>query len=682
MSSLAVYLDSVKSSHPNSRSLLLGDFNMPDIKWDEGNITDNIRPFEREFLSILTDNNMIQTISEPTHVKGNTLDLLCSDLGGCLYDTVVIQPGLSDHFMISASIICTTSKSEIRKRQVRLFAKADRQGFHDDLEKLHCSVIGLMKKHSDIDLVWDTVRNGFHQAVDKNVPSKTCRIKPPHEPFWFNLEAKKACTKQKRLYRSYKKYGDQAVLAGYKVLRKANKKLFRKLKSRYFENKLYDPLKDGDTKPFYRHIKNLRGGDNTIHSIETSPGVLSQDKLTMANTLNNYFHSVFSNAGSSLPLIHCQEDRCMTITKEGVLKLLVKLKSGKAPGPDHLTKEILCLDSDKCSEILVDFFNLSITTGTLPAEWKTANVTPIFKAGSRTNPTNYRPVSLTSICCKLLEHIVLHYLSPRLNDLLFTNQHGFRSSMSCNTQLITVVHDVALLLDTGSEVHGAVLDFSKAFDLVPHQSLIDKLIKYSINPVLTRWIADFLANRSQSVVLSGVRSCSVPVTSGVPQGSVLGPSLFLLYINDIVESVNHSHIRLFADDTLLYKSIKNQNDSNLFQRDLDSLSQWSVQNSMRFNASKSNIIVFTSKRECRDPFYTLGTEPLTTTDSVKYLGVSFQRNLKWDGHINATLNKASRVLGLLKHTLFDAPVSVKEIGIFYTCQTNSSVRSRRVGSLH
>ena len=265
---------------------------------------------------------------------------------------------------------------------------------------------------------------------------------------------------------------------------------------------------------------------------------------------------------------------------------------------------------------------------------------------------------------------MLHNLNYQMDNILHPNQHGFRKTLSCSTQLVTVTHDIASHLDSGLELHAAVLDFSKAFDLVPHHLLIKKLIDYNINPIITRWVASFLSGRSQSVVLDGVSSGRVPVTSGVPQGSVLGPALFLIYINDIVETIEASQIRLFADDTLVYRPVSSASDSSLFQRDLENLYQWSKSNLMRFNASKSNIIVFSSKVvPSYSPLYSIGGENLMVSDSVKYLGVHFHKSLSWNLHIDSVVAKAARTLGLLKHTLYDAEPALRKLAYFSLCRS-------------
>ena len=211
---------------------------------------------------------------------------------------------------------------------------------------------------------------------------------------------------------------------------------------------------------------------------------------------------------------------------------------------------------------------------TLMAESK-ALITTVFKKENKSDPTNYRPISLTSICCKVMEHIVLSHMAKHLssNNILINEQHGFRRRFSCETQLISGIHDWAKLINTCSQTDVILLDFSKAFDSVPHQRLLMKLDYYGIRGNMSMWIKAFLSNRSQSVSVNGIQSSSKPVLSGVPQGSVLGPVLFLLYINYISSSVK-SRLRLFADNCILYSEIREVQDCWALQDDLEQLSLW------------------------------------------------------------------------------------------------------------
>ena len=206
--------------------------------------------------------------------------------------------------------------------------------------------------------------------------------------------------------------------------------------------------------------------------------------------------------------------------------------------------------------VLSVIFQQSYEEGTVPSDWLTARISAIYKKGDKANPSNYRPVSLTCITCKIMEHIVCSQIGRHLdhNNILHPNQHGFRKGLSCETQLVDTIHELAYSINQKTQTDVIFLDFSKAFDKVSHDTLLHKIRYYGIGGKTNTWISAFLCSRSQQVVVNGQTSQSAGVLSGVPQGSVLGPLLFLMYINDIAEGVT-SQMRMFADDSIVYRQI-------------------------------------------------------------------------------------------------------------------------------
>ena len=245
------------------------------------------------------------------------------------------------------------------------------------------------------------------------------------------------------------------------------------------------------------------------------------------------------------------------------------------------------------------------------------------------------------------------------HQILTDEQHSFRAKRSTVTQLITTIHDLAKTIQDNKFVHAAILDFSKAFDKVPHQRLLRKLEYYGIRENLLKWFESFLTGRTQSVICDGSRSNPTMVSSGVPQGTVLGPLLFLLYVNDLPENLQSS-VRLFADDALLYGIISSEDDCDKLQADLSELECWQDRWQMKFNPSKCKIISISTKKSPPLKKYVFCGSELEEVDSVSYLGVTLTKNLKWSQHVSSISGKASKVLGLIKRNFWNCPRSVKE----------------------
>ena len=424
-----------------------------------------------------------------------------------------------------------------------------------------------------------------------------------------------------------------------------------------------DP-EDKNNKSFWSYIRSKRQDNTTINSLKDGSKVVFSAK-GKATVFNDTFKSVFTREDTSNmpeigePMVPPMDH--ITITPDGVLKLLQEIKIRKATGPDMIPARILRDYAAELAPILTFIFQQSLDTGTVPSDWRTANIVPIYKKGDKSNPSNYRPVSLTSICSKLIEHIIFSQIMTHYDNhhILADVQHGFRPGRSCESQLIITTHDLASALDDKQQVDAVVLDFSKAFDRVPHQRLLKKLQHNGINGSLLYWIQNFLTTRSQRVVIDGQSSASVPVTSGVPQGTVLGPLLFLTFINDIPTGIT-SKLRLFADDCLMYRPIHNAHDSQLFQQDLDRLHHWSTTWQMKFNTAKCHVMRFSLKRNNIESEYHLGGSLLTMVSEYPYLGVTLSSNLSWQSHITNVSKKASRILGLLQRNLRGCPRRLRE----------------------
>ena len=508
---------------------------------------------------------------------------------------------------------------------------------------------------------WQKFKQLISDLTEKYIPSKTVRNRPNFKP-WITPTIKRLLRKVKVLHRKLKISNSHRLLMKYRKLKADSQRIQRKSYWNYI-NSLFDPTNEPETpkarKKFWSYVKSLKK-DNCGVSALKSNGSLHSDPKAKADILNNQYESVFTNEDKrNVPIPEGTPFPDMpeiTVEPAGVEKLLRQLNPNKATGPDSIPARFLKECSDALSPILTTLFRKTFEEGKLPRDWKEANVTAVFKKGDRNLASNYRPVSLTSILCKVQEHIIVSNVMKHLDNfnILSDCQHGFRSKRSCETQLITLVQELATTLDHGKQqIDLAVLDFSKAFDRVPHQRLLKKIHHYGIRGNTYDWISDFLADRKQQVVVDGAISDQAPVVSGVPQGTVLGPLLILLFINDLPDKLE-CKTRLFADDCIVYQEIRPKTaaaDADKLQQDLNRLAEWERLWGMEFHPAKCSILSVTRLTKPHQFKYKLKGHILESTTSTKYLGINISSNLSWTQHIDKCTKKANSVLGFIRRNI-------------------------------
>ena len=430
---------------------------------------------------------------------------------------------------------------------------------------------------------------------------------------------------------------------------------------------------DHITKKLWTFIKSQRKDNCSMPPLQHE-GNIHTNHMEKTEILNNYFASVFSvNPSSPLPTLKessIPDITPISIDPHGVKCLLDGLDIHKSAGPDNIPTRLLKELSTELAPILTVMFQASLHQCCVPREWKFARVVPIYKKGDHSIPNNYCPISLTSICSKLLEHIIYSHIFSHLDihNILCNEQHGFRQRRSCETQLLSTIHDFAKNLDEGLQTDVIFLDFSKAFDKVDHTYLIHKLNFYGIRGELLSWLEDFLSDRYQSVIIEGFQSSTTKVTLGVPQGSVLAPLLFLCFINDLPVNIKNK-INLYADDVLLYSTINSLDDCYQLQADLNTLEQWANRWRMVFNPSKCEYLIITNKLHSISTQYHIQKHTIKEVTHAKYLGVIIDQHLTWNEHTNYATSKANEVKCFLQHNLKSCPTTVKT-----TCY-NSLIRS-------
>jgi hypothetical protein len=351
-------------------------------------------------------------------------------------------------------------------------------------------------------------------------------------------------------------------------------------------------------------------------------------------------------------------------TPEEVLDELGNLDQNKAEDIYNVNIKLIKMLSSHLCYPLEDIINTSFSIGTFPNKLKFARVTPLFKAGEKTNPGNYRPVSVLPIFDKIIEKLMKKRLVKFLedNNVLSDVQFGFRKNKSTTMAVLSILQNIYLALERKQIPCCLFLDFAKAFDTVDHKILFSKLSHYGIRGLANDWFKSYLSNRYQSVCIGSVLSDKEVIEYGVPQGSVLGPILFLLYINDIANSTKAGNLTLFADDSALFYACNNKNQlEKIINEDLKNISQWLISNRLTLNVLKSNFVVFGQKNKLALSI-SLNNVPLEQKDCVKYLGIYLDHKLSWNHHIDIVKKKLSSAISIIyKLRYFVSPDILKHI---------------------
>ncbi len=528
--------------------VLGGDFNLPSIQWDNGTIED--RPqygqnVNQIGLDIINNCFLTQMVHEPTRGR-NTLDLILTTTPDLVSNTLVC-PGISDHSAVLVDVQLRAETSKKKPRRVYLYNKMNEEGMKQDLQDMVDHFL-TTADNRNADENWNDFKRSVLSIMQKHIPQKL--LKGKFDLPWLTSEIKKLLQKCKKMYTKAKKSNRRHQWDRYKQLQRTAKQKIREAHDNYLRG-LFEDMETGKpSRKFWSNIKANKKDAVGIPALRDNNGALATDSTAKARILSDQYAKVFidednTNLPDMGPSPH-DDMQSIHITTEGVCKLLRKLNPKKATGPDMISTRILRDFADVLAPALTKIFQQSMDTGVVPKDWKQANVTAIFKKGNKQDPANYRPVSLTSVSCKVLEHIVFSEVMGHLdrNNILVNHQHGFRAKRSCETQLIETISDLSKNLDEKRQMDVLILDFSKAFDTVPHNRLTKKLDYYGIRGNTQTWIHNWLTSRMQQVVIDGETSENEVVKSGVPRGAVSGPLMFLLDTTTLDRTSHHRYVFL------------------------------------------------------------------------------------------------------------------------------------------
>ncbi|XP_062575423.1 uncharacterized protein LOC134237333 [Saccostrea cucullata] len=536
-------ISELRSQHKNNIFILGGDFNLPDIDWDKYAIngSQTSREINNAFMQMTADLNLQQVVDIPTRGE-NILDLLLTSHPGQLSRCKTIPPlGNSDHDVVLLDFTTHISRPRPKRRTIYLWKKANTNGIRDELQSQLDTFTHT--NYEDVNSMWGYIKDLILGAVKHHVPSRRTLAKHTHP--WMTSELRRLSNRKQKAYKRAKRSKDSK------------------------DNKRYKALKG-------------KQDSSQIVTLKSKDGFLRSDIASKASILNEQFQSVYTQEDlSPLPDLGPSPFLTMdniTINERGILKLLQGLRPFKATGPDEIPAFILKQSAESIAPYLTRMFQLSLDYGQKPDEWP----------------------------CKLLEHVVHSTVMDHFdrNNILCDEQHGFRARRSCETQLVITLDQLARNMDQGYQTDVILLDFSKAFDKVPHQRLLLKLEHYGVSGTTLGWIKDFLSRRTQSV-------------------------------------------------------IRNQRDADKLQKDLTALEGWEKKWQMCFHPEKCTVIRISNKRQPLQTSYTLHGHQLEVVESGKYLGVTISQDLQWNNHIHNKIGKATRILGFLRRNLGQCTPSVK-----------------------
>ena len=428
--------------------------------------------------------------------------------------------GKADHDIVYIEYDIKAKRIQQTPRKIFLYKRADMDGLHDHLARYRDSFLSTDHSQVSVNDMWVSFKSEVLSAIERFIPSKMTKTK--YSLPWIDSSIKRLIRKRDKLYFRARKSSSPDIKNHYKRFRAHVQKSIRDAYWKHitnifsFENDNPDPdcpRKNEKAKKFWSFVKSLKKDASGINTLREN-GILKTDTLDKANICNRQFQSAFTHeSDDEIPSKGTSPFTAMgeiTVDPKGVIKLLNNLNIHKAPVPDGLSARVLKECSSEIAPVLTYIFNESLAQGAVPDDWRQANVAPVFKKGEKYDAANYRPVSLTCICCKTLEHIIVSNINKQLalENILADCQHGFRSQRSCETQLVQFYHDLVSNLDRAvgrghRQTDVIVMDFAKAFDKVPHKRLLYKLDFYGIRGSTHKWIDSWLSERSQKVVLDG-----------------------------------------------------------------------------------------------------------------------------------------------------------------------------------
>ena len=643
--------------------VIAGDFNLNKVNWNpDPELPPSISETSQEykFVELINDTYLYQHVSEPTRFgyredETHTLD----DLIFSTYETNIsnlsYEPpvGESDHISLSCNIDVVLPTSPKPRKISYNYNKGDYEAMKSNFD-IDYSCLDTMSVQEAADFI----ENIYHEAVNQHVPKITTNENMHNKPVWMSHETFRIMKRKHSSWVHYVNTKQRATYLEYTAKRNESTHHNRNTR-RAFEKKLANECRK-NPKAVYKYMKSSNRVNSSLPDLKKPDGTLTKSDEEAAEALNYQYYQTFTKENTEhLPtftpknLLTAPLDT-FEIKEIDVLKELQHLQPNKSGGVDNIHPRVLKEMASQLAKPITILFNKSIEAGVLPKHWLQARITPIFKKGKKSLPENYRPVSLTCILCKVLEKIIVKQIINHIksSNLDSKRQHGFTKGKSVTTNLLEMMNIWSEALMHNIPVDVLYLDYQKAFDTVPHIRLIKQLETFGIIGKASKWVEAFLSNREQKVMVNGSESSWLPVLSGIPQGSILGPVLFSIFVNDLPEFVS-CIISLFADDTKISLPLTDADSTFMLQEDLFNLEEWATNMQMKFHPKKCKVLHL-GKNNPADDYYMHNPDgslhKLESPEVEKDLGVHTDVQLNFTKHIRNKINTANHTLRYIKHT--------------------------------
>ena len=666
----------IDKSKPHCDIFIMGDFNPTDMSWNQGG--------SALLLSQFMENNFLtQVIDKPTR-QNNILDLFITNNSNIVLQTDTVDTSLSDHRIVEIkttyNLLTTQAKNkpyfpEHSFRSIN-FQKASYSDISAHLKTIDWEELkGLCSPDEfpelfrltllQISMLYSPPKSKQSNKSNPFVRSRNVlrRRKRKVKAQIHSLEVKNSTSKKIDKLR--------AELYDINTKIKVSINNQRQLK----ESKAVNSIKD-NSRYFYSFAKQNNKLKSTVGPLTTHEGGLTDDPKCMADILQNQYSSVFSDPLSSKkenPDIKCNLKSTLEnfdFSCEDIESAINEINEHSACGANDIPAVLLKKCKTDLSYPILLIWRDSLHTGYVPKVFKNQIITPVHKKASKAEPENYRPISLTSHIIKLFERIMRKHIVRHLkeNDLICKNQHGFQQGKSCLTQLLPHIDFILQNFLNNTDTDVIYLDFAKAFDKVDHVILLKKLYAHGIRGKVLMWLHSYLTNRWQTVVINGEHSKPAKVISGVPQGTVLGPILFIIYLNDLESCIKNSVASSFADDTRLKKSINSTNDTKLLQEDLTHAVEWSDKANMKLHQSKFELLCHNTDN-CKlvqelpfsqelSEYITSDGSSISPSEAVRDLGITITPDAGWSLHISKIVDDARRMSAWVLSVFIDRSAEI------------------------